>query len=178
VRLETERLILRRPDLADVDGYYAMSSDPEVVRWLGSGVGTREQTAARLERFVAHWDRYDIGLCTVVRKEDERVIGRVGFLLWDTSRWAHSLSEELREPMETELGWALAREFWGRGYATEAALAARDWAFEERRLPKLISLIKVGNTRSQRVATKLGMEVERIVERNHGGTTEVWARER
>ena len=93
----------------------------------------------------------------VERAEDARVLGRAGFLRWDPQTW------EIGGP-ETELGWGLAREHWGSGYATEAALALRDWALGERGLTRLISLIQHGNVRSFRVAEKLGERYERDVE--------------
>jgi RimJ/RimL family protein N-acetyltransferase len=65
---------------------------------------------------------------------------------------------------ETELGWLLAREHWNHGYATEAALALRDWALDERGLTRLISLINPANLRSIRVAERLGERYERDVE--------------
>jgi ribosomal-protein-alanine N-acetyltransferase len=92
-----------------------------------------------------------------VRKEDERVLGRVGFLRWNPETWEVGGSE-------TEIGWGLAREHWGKGYAPEAAVALRDWAFEERGLTRLISLIQRGNAASVRVAEKLGETLERDVE--------------
>ncbi|TML40785.1 MAG: GNAT family N-acetyltransferase, partial [Actinobacteria bacterium] len=60
-----------------------------------------------------------------------------------------------------EIGWTLAREHWGRGYATESATAARDWALQELGLRRLISLIQRGNNASVRVAEKLGESLER-----------------
>ena len=65
-----------------------------------------------------------------------------------------------------ELGWVLAKEHWGRGYATEAALAARDHAFKTLKLPRLISLIMKGNDRSIRVAERIGARYVRDVGRD------------
>ena len=81
----------------------------------------------------------------------------MGFLRWDPETWEIGGSE-------TELGWGLAREHWGRGYATEAARALRDWAFGERGLTRLISLIQPEQPPSIRVAEKLGERHERDVE--------------
>ena len=92
----------------------------------------------------------------VERRDDGRVLGRAGFLRWDPQTWEVGGSE-------TELGWGLAREHWGRGYATEAALALRDWGIAERGLTRLISLIRPENKRSIRVAEKIGERFERDV---------------
>ena len=79
----TERLVLRKPEAADLDAYVEMWSDPEVVRFLGGEVAGRKETAAGIERMLGHWERHGVGLFTVVRKEDERIVGRTGFLLWE-----------------------------------------------------------------------------------------------
>jgi RimJ/RimL family protein N-acetyltransferase len=161
VRLETERLVLRKPEAADFDAYLEIWSDPEVVRFLGGNVAGATETAALIERMQRHWERHGIGLFTVVRKEDRRVVGRTGFLLWDPERWVSSLREELDGSLETEIGWTFARAFWNRGYATEAAIACRDLALGELGKDRLVSLIASGNTPSVRVAEKIGETLER-----------------
>ena len=161
MQLETERLHLRRPEPGDLDAYAAFFADPEVVRYTGGVIKTRAESAAAVEAMIRHWDRHGIGLFTLVRREDDRVLGRVGFLLWDPQRWVHGLANELSGVTETEIGWTLGREFWGFGYATEAAAGARDWALGEPGLARLISLIQRGNTASVRVAEKLGERLER-----------------
>ena len=108
-----------------------------------------------------HWDRHGIGLFSVVRKSDKRLLGRVGFLLWDPRRWVHAMREPLSGALETEIGWTLGSEFWNRGYATEAALTCRDWALGELGLTRLVSVIAPGNTPSIRVAEKIGETLER-----------------
>jgi RimJ/RimL family protein N-acetyltransferase len=110
---------------------------------------------------LGHWERHGIGLFTVVRKEDERIVGRTGFLLWDPERWVSALREELNGRLETEVGWTFARAYWNRGYATEAAIACRDHALGELGKDRLISLIAFGNTPSVRVAEKIGETLER-----------------
>jgi RimJ/RimL family protein N-acetyltransferase len=159
--LETERLLLRVPEPSDLDGYAAVFGDPEVVRYLGSGRRTRDESAAVIEQMTRHWERHGIGLFSVLRKSDARLLGRAGFLLWDPQRWVHAMREELDGPLETEIGWTLGSAFWNRGYATEAALACRDWALGERGLTRLVSVIAPGNTASIRVAEKIGETLER-----------------
>jgi RimJ/RimL family protein N-acetyltransferase len=161
VRLETERLVLRKPEAKDFDAYFEMWSDPEVVRYLGGEVADRKETAAGIERMLGHWERHGIGLFTVVRKEDERIVGRTGFLLWDPEGWVNAMRAELDGPLETEVGWTFARAFWNRGYATEAAIACRDLALGELCKDRLISLIAEGNAPSVRVAEKIGETLER-----------------
>jgi RimJ/RimL family protein N-acetyltransferase len=161
VRLETERLLLRLPEARDVDGYLTVFGDPQVVTFLGRGTATRKDCVAGVEQMRRHWDRYGTGLFSVVRKEDERLLGRVGFLMWDPERWVSAMHEELEGELETEIGWTLASEHWGRGYATEAAVACRDWALGELGLRRLVSVIAPDNTASIRVAERIGETLER-----------------
>jgi ribosomal-protein-alanine N-acetyltransferase len=158
--LETERLLMRVPEPSDLDGYASVFGDPEVVRFLGMGRQTRDESAAAIERMRRHWERHGIGLFSALRKSDERLLGRAGFLLWDPERWVHAMREDLDGPLETEIGWTLGSAFWNRGYATEAALACRDWALGERGLTRLVSVIAPGNVASIRVAEKIGETLE------------------
>ena len=109
-------------------------------------------------------------LFSLERREDGRVLGRAGFLRWDPGTWQVGGDE-------VELGWLLAREHWGRGYATEAALTLRDWAFDEQGLTRLISLIQHENVRSIRVAERVGERYERDVE-VRGKPTRLYSLER
>jgi RimJ/RimL family protein N-acetyltransferase len=160
VRLETERLLLRKPELGDLDGYAAMWGDPEVVRFLGGSVSGPEQVPKGIERMLRHWDRHRVGLFSVIRKEDDQFVGRTGYLLWDTERWANAMHEELDGELETEIGWTVVRAFWNQGYATEAAIACRDHAFGELGKERIISLIARENYASIRVAEKIGETLE------------------
>jgi RimJ/RimL family protein N-acetyltransferase len=161
VILETERLVLRRPEAEDAPDYAAIWGDSEVVRFLSGRTWTPAEAEAAIGRMQRHWDWYGIGLFTVVRKEDERIVGRVGFLVWD-ERWQNGHREQI-EPHETEIGWTLGREFWNQGYATEGALACRDYAFGRLGLTRVISLIASPNTASIRVAEKIGESFERRI---------------
>jgi len=156
MQLETERLLLRRPQPSDLSAYSELFSDPEVVRYTGGVRKTRSESELALQRMIRHWEDFEIGLFSVIRKGDDRVLGRVGFLLWDAECWQHAMLRPPRGETETEIGWTLARAHWGRGYATEGAAAIRAWAFESRSVGSLVSLITPGNIRSQRVAQRLG----------------------
>jgi RimJ/RimL family protein N-acetyltransferase len=169
--IETERLRLRMPRTEDAPGLLEAFADPEAMRYIGDGstadlAGSEEAVTRWLER----WEAWGIGMFVVERSEDARVLGRAGFLRWDPETWEIGGSE-------TELGWGFAREHWGHGYATEAALALRDWALGERGLTRLISLIQHGNVRSFRVAEKLGERYERDVE-VRGRPTRLYSLER
>lgn len=164
MRLETERLVLRKPEPGDRDGYAEIWGDPEVVRFLGGRTQSPEEAAKGIERMLKQWERHGVGLFSVLRKEDERLVGRVGYLLWNSERWVNAMHEELDEPLELEIGWVIARAFWNEGYATEAALACKDHALGPLGRDRVISLIAPENVASIRVAEKIGERYERDVD--------------
>ncbi|HEY6348213.1 MAG TPA: GNAT family N-acetyltransferase [Candidatus Angelobacter sp.] len=151
---ETSRLILRHFTLDDLEALVAMHSDPEVSRFLG-GVKTPEQSRQRLLEWIAEYQHYGFSKWAVVLRTTGELIGRCGLSL-----------EEVEGASEWELGWTFARTHWGHGYAPEAAAAARDHSFSKLGLQRLISLIRPGNFASIRVAERLGMTYQRIVEWN------------
>jgi len=122
------------------------------MRWLGGETGDRAATVAAIERWLVRWEENGIGHFSV--EHDGRVVGRVGFLVWDADSWVVSSYARAAEPV-TELGWTIAQRHWGNGYATEAALALRTWAYAEAGIESLISMIHPENHRSIRVAEKL-----------------------
>lgn len=163
--IETERLLLRMPRLEDAHDLLDYAGDPEVTRWIGGEPGDLEATRAKIGEWLARWERDSIGHFVAVR--EGRVLGRVGFLTWDPLTWTIDGSE-------IELGWTLAQAHWGHGYATEAARALRDWAYRERGVERLISLINPRNVRSIRVADKLGCTPTRMIQMPRHGATIVW----
>ena len=155
--LETERLVLRPPRLEDAADLAAVYGDPETVRFIGDGsTATEEQIEEGISRWLERWEATGLGLFAMESRETGRVIGRSGFLVWDTGDWTPASSADAGERADVELGWMIAREHWGHGFATEAALALRDWGIRDRGLTRLISLIRPGNVRSVRVAEKIG----------------------
>jgi RimJ/RimL family protein N-acetyltransferase len=173
--IETERLLLRPAEPRDVDPLAAMYADQKVARYTSGVTRSRDEVAAMIELWAAHWRRYGVGLLVAEHVGDGAVVGRVGFLVWDPETWAHGMNTELDPPYEIEVGWSLAREHWGHGYATEAALGARVWALREIRPPRLVSLIHPDNARSQRVAEKLGERYERDVVMANVQTSQLWS---
>jgi RimJ/RimL family protein N-acetyltransferase len=96
-------------------------------------------------------------------------------MIFDTRGWTPSTRAHARGHAQPELGWALIREHWGRGYATDAAAAIRDWAHECRSIDRLVSLIAPDNVRSQRVAERLGgLPSETVTPVDSGRKTVVW----
>jgi RimJ/RimL family protein N-acetyltransferase len=165
MRLETERLLLRPPEERDVDAYLEIYGDADVMRFLGGATASRDDVVAIVERMRRHWERHGLGLFSVLRKEDDRLLGRVGFLLWDPVRWVNAMRAELDGDLELEIGWTLGSEHWSRGYATEAAVACRDLALRELGRTRIVSLIDRDNAASIRVAERIGETYEREIVR-------------
>jgi RimJ/RimL family protein N-acetyltransferase len=164
VRLETERLRLRPLALDDLDAIASLYSDPEVIQYLGVGKPLSHEDSERsVQRMVRSWEVDGFGQFAVERKDDGTFVGRCGFLVWDAATLTTTTEAEATGPTELEVGYALEQQHWGRGYATEAALAVRDHAFGPMGRKRLIAFIRHDNVRSQRVAEKLGMRHERDV---------------
>jgi RimJ/RimL family protein N-acetyltransferase len=165
LELQTERLILRAPVPEDAEALAPMYADPEVMRYVGDGrTLTQRETERSVRRMIERWEADGFGLFTTVRKEDEVVIGRVGLLVWNTETWEPTTRAAAPNgPTEVEVGYTLGRDFWGQGYATEAAGAVRDFALNGLGAERVIALIIHGNTASENVARKLGLEYERDI---------------
>jgi RimJ/RimL family protein N-acetyltransferase len=175
--LVTRRLLLRRFTHRDVDAYAALVGDAEVMRFVGTGrPATISEAANAISRINARFEEDGFGVLGVERRADGRLIGRVGFWVWDRTDWTPGHTKhELGEQGEVELGWLLLRDAWGHGYATEAAAALRDDAFQRLGLRRLISLIHPSNGRSLRVAQRLGAVHESDVETARWGPALLFA---
>jgi RimJ/RimL family protein N-acetyltransferase len=146
--LRTERLLLCGWRDEDLDAWSAIAADAEAMRWVGSPEGMNRDEAWRHMAYLAgHWVLRGFGPWAVKEVDGGRLVGRVGLLF--PEGWPG-----------LEVGWLVARTHWGRGYATEAALASMEWARDELGAAHLISLVADDNERSARVAEKLGMAVE------------------
>ena len=143
-QLETERLILRPMMQTDFEALHLIFTDANVMAAFNHPLFTGEQMQGWLQRNLDHQNEFGYGLFSVVLKATGELIGDCGL-------------EQMEDQGAAELGYDLRSDFWDRGYATEAAIAVRDYAFEVLRLPRLISLIRAGNLASQRVAEKVGM---------------------
>ena len=149
--LETERLVLRPFALADADAYALICADPEVMRWVRDGQPLTRAAAWRsIATYLGHWQLRGYGFWALEEKATGRLVGRAG--LWNPEGWPG-----------IEVGWLLARDVWGRGYATEAARAALDFAFDRLDAAHVVSVIHPENARSIRVAERLGERCERTM---------------
>ncbi len=142
-QLETDRLVLRMWRNEDIEFYANMCADPEVMRYLGGKSFNKLEAWRHVAFFIGHWYLKGFGHWAVVEKSSQKFIGRIGFL--NPDGWPGF-----------EIGWALSKEFWGKGYATEGARKALEYAFTELKKEQVISLIHPENKASQKVAKNLG----------------------
>ena len=147
VTLETERLIMRMWRDADFEEYAELCADPEVMRFLGGKVFDRTEAWRQMASMIGHWYLRGYGIWAVEEKESGRLAGRIGCI--NPEGWPGF-----------EVGWTLKREFWGKGYATEAGRRALEYGFNELDKPHIISLIHPENRASIRVAERLGETLE------------------
>jgi ribosomal-protein-alanine N-acetyltransferase len=152
--LETKRLILRQMQATDINALHLIFTDPKVMASFGGELLNREQMMRWLGRNLEHQNQYGYGLFSVILKATGELIGDCGL---------EQMEEEGAQA--AELGYDFRSDFWNQGFATEAACAVRDYAFEILRLPQLISLIRVGNLASKRVAEKVGMTLAEEITR-------------
>ncbi|MEP6820290.1 MAG: GNAT family N-acetyltransferase [bacterium] len=147
VRLETDRLIMRMWRDEDHEQYARLCADPEVMRFLGGKTFSLTESWRHMAFMIGHWQLRGYGIWAVEEKGSGRLLGRIGFM--NPPGWPGF-----------ELGWTLGREFWGRGYATEGARRALDYAFTELDKDHVISCIHPDNVPSIRVAERLGEKLE------------------
>jgi RimJ/RimL family protein N-acetyltransferase len=141
--LTTERLRLRAFRSEDFEIYAGFLADLEVTRYLTGEPMNRADAWRNLAMVIGHWSLRGFGMWAVERKDDRTLIGRVG--LHEPEGWPG-----------IEVGWMLGRDYWGQGYASEAARAAMAYGFLTQGLERLISVIQIENRPSQALAARLG----------------------
>lgn len=157
--LETDRLILRAPQIGDFDAWADFYASDRA-KFVG-GPMTRELSWRSLSGELGHWAMRGFGRWALEEKSTGDVVGVVG--LW----WPDGFPEH-------ELGWDLFDGATGKGYATEAGRAARDYAYKTLGWTTLISLIADGNTGSEGVATRLGAAPDGRFTHERYGTMTMW----
>ncbi|MCS7458783.1 GNAT family N-acetyltransferase [Paenibacillus doosanensis] len=153
--IATPRLMFRKYTLEDYAFLQQMTADAEVMRHIGRGTPwSQEETLEKLQVFIGRYQASEgLGLMVAVRRSDGALIGHAGLV---------PQLVEGRE--ETEIGYWISRDYWGQGYAYEAAEGWRDYAWRRLNKGRLISIIQPDNLRSVRVARKLGMTCERTIQ--------------
>ncbi|MEH7385437.1 GNAT family N-acetyltransferase [Bacillus sp. JJ1521] len=152
--IETKRLYLRELVLEDTEQLSKVLSDPESMQYYPEPFSIE-----KVEKWI-HWNldnykTYNHGLWAVIIKDGEKLIGDCGITM--------QLIEKETVP---EIGFHIIKDYWNKGYATEAAIACRDYAFRVLNYPKIFSYTTVKNIPSQKVAEKMGMQEYKLFEKN------------
>ena len=148
--LETARLRLRQWRIADWDALHRAYGDPEVMRWHGRPEGlSLAETAYSIGRMSAQWEERGYGMWAAEERDDGTLVGRIGLLYHPDSPAGDD---------RVEIAWSLQQDRWGRGYATEGALASLEHGFERVGLERIVSIAVTANTRSIRVMERIGLE--------------------
>lgn len=156
--LLTPRLRLRRYQPSDLALLAAMNADPEIMQYLGRPLD-RAQSDAMADRINRNLATKAYGMAAVERRADGAFMGMCGF------------SPEIWYPDDLELGWRLARPYWGQGYATEAGAAWLSFAFEAHGVDRVISIADAPNARSIAVMKRLGFTLDHAAELDDHGET-------
>jgi ribosomal-protein-alanine N-acetyltransferase len=145
--LETERLILRKLTADDAEALYRIYHEPGVLEYFAHGPPESiDAERADIQRHLLYYERHGFGLWATTLRESGELIGRCGLL-----------AQQVDDAQEIEVAYLLSPRFWGRGLASEAARAIRDFAFYTLGHSHLVSIIHPGNRASKRVATAIGM---------------------
>ena len=149
---ETERLSLREITAEDLDDLLEIWGDPETMRFFPH---TLDSQAMRewIERNRRRYEQYGHGLWAAPLRGERKLVGDCGLVI-----------QEVDGIEELEVGYHFNRKYWGRGFATEAARACMDYAFERLGRRRVISMIRPENTPSRRVAERNGLRIEREVQ--------------
>lgn len=146
--LETERLWLRQFKWDDLDRMAEIFGNPEVMRYIASGTKTREQLEFTFPTMLERCEKWGFGMWAVIEKASNALLGRCGLIYLDNTP-------------EVELGYALDKPFWNRGFATEASLVCLRFGFEQVGLERIVAIAMPENIASQRVMQKVGMTFEK-----------------
>lgn len=149
-KLKTQRLTFRKVKLEDIDAWMEFFASPEALRFLPFKLNSRKACQEWIERQLQRYTETKSGLCALIDRNTGEMVGQLGLL-----------KQEVDGKGELEIGYHLIPRFWKKGYATEAAIAARDFAFKNNLAESLISIIHPENINSQKVAERNGMMKEK-----------------
>ncbi|MGP8176233.1 MAG: GNAT family N-acetyltransferase [Terracidiphilus sp.] len=157
--LKTERLLLRRWHEEDRLPFQRINADPRVMEFMPGLLSARESDAL-IMRIEGHFDRHGFGLFAVEHRTDANLIGFIGLMI-----------PSFQAPFmpAVEIGWRLGAEYWGRGFATEAARAVLHYGFETLALGSVVSFTVPSNVLSRRVMERIGMKHEPREDFDHPG---------
>jgi [ribosomal protein S5]-alanine N-acetyltransferase len=151
VVLVTDRLVLREFEPGDTDALFEVLSDPVAMQYYPSPF-PRAEVEGWIRRNQARYRDVGFGLWAMLLRNSGELIGDCGCYV-----------RELQGEFECELGWHVRRDYWGSGYASEAARHCIEYAFSRLGFPRVIALVRPENASSCRVAEKNGMRSERMI---------------
>ncbi|MBI1223442.1 MAG: GNAT family N-acetyltransferase [Bacteroidetes bacterium] len=149
IHIETERLILRDLEMTDAEGMFQLDSDPEVHEFLGKKpIKTLEEAVEVIERVRKQYERNGIGRWAIIDRETGDFIG-----------WAGLKYEEVlrKEFSYYDLGYRLRKDYWGKGIATESAMASLNYGFEKLHLSEIGAAAAVNHLVSNKILKKIGL---------------------
>lgn len=147
--LETNRLTLRPLKEDDLESVIKLNSDPEVVKYITGGLPmSKEQTQTRFNFYLDHQKKHNFAIWAIINKEDSAFIGLCGL-------------QFLEDSPNVEVGYRLAKDFWGKGLATEAARASIVYGFNTLKLKEIVAVIDPENTASHQVIKKIGLKYKK-----------------
>lgn len=154
LQFQTKRLELRKYRDEDFEFLRSLLSDPQVVRFIGNGETRNRSEAYEFLYWIyrSYKESPETGLRLLVRQEDGKPVGHAG-LVWQTVDGAEEL----------EIGYWIAPQYWGMGYAKEAAAFMRDYGIEQLGRKRFVSLIQPENQASRKVAASIGMGFEKAL---------------
>ncbi len=151
MQLETNRLIMRPFEERDAEGLFLLDSNPDVMKYVGGVVSTKiEQSQQMIEFIQKQYKENGVGRLAVIEKSTNTLIG------WSGLKYLTSEINGMKNVYE--LGYRFLPEYWGKGYATETARAALNYAFNEIKTDMVYAMAVTENTGSNRVLQKLGFE--------------------
>lgn len=150
MNITTERLTLRPFQINDIEATHQLLSDPEVMRFSLNGPYSKKKSTDFIIQCMQKSENNLPSLLAIIDKKNSMLIGSCGFF-----------PQKILGKQELELGYRLLKDYWGKGLATEAAVAVKAHARDKMGLNRLISLIEKENTASIRVAEKNGFKLEK-----------------
>lgn len=148
IMMETERLILREMTQADLEALCKILCDEEVMRAAYESAFSKEEAQGWLNRHLKRYADYGFGLWAVILKETNEMIGQCGLTM---QSWG--------EKEILEIGYLFQKAYWHKGYATESAIACKEYAFSALNADTVYSTIRDTHIASQRVAARAGMKI-------------------
>lgn len=152
--METERLYLRKLVIEDAPELAKVLSDPESMKYYPEPF-SMEKVEKWIQWNLDNYEKYNHGLWAVILKDGDKLIGDCGITM-----------QNIENETVPEIGFHINKNYWNKGYATEAAIACKNYAFEVLGYPKIFSYTTLKNIPSQKVAEKMRMQIYKIFEKN------------